>query len=89
MKGRAPQPQRPPWWSDADQAEYDLLIAEFVGSAFAHRERCSTCRAGGPWCAALTEAFDALEEWRAGRELRSKAAHLRAAQDFADWKAAA
>jgi hypothetical protein len=90
MKGRAAStPQPPPWWSAADQAEWELLAAEFVDAAIAHDQRCPTCSVRGPSCAAIREGYEALEQWREGRELRSKAAWLRARQDFSEASRAA
>ena len=66
------------WWTEADEAELAVLLDEFVKHARAHREACRVCRTGGPWCASLVEAFDVLLDWKRGRELRSKAAWLRA-----------
>jgi hypothetical protein len=71
----------PPWWTSADDAELDLLVDEFVRVAFVHRDRCSVCSAGGPWCEPLHDAFDGLLGWRRGREFRSKAEWLRARQE--------
>jgi hypothetical protein len=70
-----------PWWTAADDAELDLLVHEFVKAAFRHREACATCRAGGPWCQPLREAFEAALDWRDGRSFRSKAAWLRLRED--------
>jgi hypothetical protein len=70
-----------PWWTEADAAELDVLLEEFVRVAFIHRGHCAICSAGGPWCEPLREALDALLEWRRGRELRSKAEWLRARQE--------
>jgi hypothetical protein len=82
-----------PWWTEADQAELNILIHAFVDAEGQHRERCETCSVGGPWCTSLREAFEAVLEWRTGRHLRSKAAWLRAReqarQDLAEWKTAA
>jgi hypothetical protein len=71
-------------WTDADAAEFDILIFEFVDVVLAHKERCSVCSRGGPWCEPLRECFEGILHWRRGRELRSLAARLRARQDFAD-----
>jgi hypothetical protein len=73
-----------PWWTAADEAELDLLIEEFTRVAFVHREKCSTCRAGGPWCPPMVDALEAVFEWREGRVLRSKASWLRARQELAE-----
>jgi hypothetical protein len=70
-----------PWWTPADQAELDLLVFEFVHAAFRHREACSVCLTGGPWCLPLRDAWDGLIGWRDGRVLRSKAGWLRARED--------
>jgi hypothetical protein len=70
----------PPYWTPADQAELDLLTHEFVRVAWAHRERCSTCRNKRGWCAPLADAFAELVGWRTRRRLASRAEHLRAEQ---------
>jgi hypothetical protein len=77
------------WWTAADEAELDLLVHEFVKTAFRHREACAICRAGGPWCRPLSEAFEVVLDWRAGRVLRSKADWLRARQEAAGRSVAA
>ena len=69
-----------PYWTEADQAELDLLTHELVRTAFVHGERCSTCRARGRSCPAMLDAIEAVLEWREGRVLRSKAAWLRTRQ---------
>jgi hypothetical protein len=79
----------PPWWTAADQAEFELLVFEFVNAAGLHRERCETCSTGETWCDPLRCALDAVIGWRQGRSLRSLAAALRARQDFVDWGVAA
>jgi len=73
------------WWTDADQAELDLLIHEFARAAALHHERCSSCREAGRWCSALSDACEALLEWREGRLLRSRAEYLRSGQDLVDF----
>lgn len=75
-----------PWWTAADQAELELLAHEFVRVAWIHKERCADC-SGGPWCARLADAFAAVEEWRAGRMLRSKAEWLRLEQRLREFAA--
>jgi hypothetical protein len=72
----------PPWWTEADQAELDLFIAEFVNTAWTHRERCPRCSAGGPWCDPLRRALQDVVDWRWLRALQGRAAYLRARQDF-------
>lgn len=73
-----------PWWTDADQADLDLLTWEFVNAVQQHRERCPECAAGGPWCQPLVDAFQAVLDWRQGRILFSRAAFHRAHQDIQD-----
>lgn len=71
-----------PYWTEADQADLDLLVHELIRQAWPHR--------GEPgWDDAVCEAVEAILEWREARALRSKAAALRARQDLSDWKAAA
>ena len=66
-----------PWWTDADEAELDVLVRELVVAAFVHRERCSICRAGLQWCPFMVAALDIVLDWREGRVLHSKASWLR------------
>jgi hypothetical protein len=73
-------------WTDADQAELDLLVHELVTAEFLHRERCETCLIGIP-CAPLRRAVEAVVWWRHGRMLRSRAAWLR--EQLEDEQAAA
>jgi hypothetical protein len=78
-----------PYWSEADQSELDVLVFELVKAVHAHREGCSICRTGGPWCVPLVDGLEAVLDWREGRVLRSKAAWLRARQTLAEERAAA
>lgn len=72
---------KPLAWSEADEAEWVVLVDELVTQAWPHR--------GKPgFREALGETVDVLLEWRRRRELATLAARLRAAQDFADWQAA-
>jgi hypothetical protein len=66
-----------PYWTEADDAELDVLLDEFTGIYYRHRERCVHC-GSGPWCEPMRDAFDVVLEWRRGRMLRSKADWLRA-----------
>jgi hypothetical protein len=76
------------WWTEADESELDLLVHELVKAVHAHREACSTCKVGSPWCAPLGDALQAVVDWRRGRVLRSKAAWLRARQMAVEERAA-
>jgi hypothetical protein len=66
-----------PWWTEADDAELDVLVRELVSVAGQHVNHCSVCSEGGPWCPGMVEAFEVVVDWRDGRILRSKAAWLR------------
>ena len=70
----------PPWWTPADELELNLLVHELARAALLHRESCSTCSAGGPWCPSMAGALESVIEWREGRVLRSKAFWLRERQ---------
>jgi hypothetical protein len=72
------------WWTAADTAELDLLAYELVKAAWRHREGCSVCSRGGPWCGPLREAVEGVIEWRQGRVLQSLAAWLREREDAAE-----
>ncbi len=65
------------WWTAADAAELDVLVFEFVRVHALHVPGCEECPQRGPWCKRLRDSFDAVEEWRDGRALRSRAAWLR------------
>ena len=71
-------------WTEADQAELDLLIHEFVDAVALHHERCSTCRETGRWCPLLGSACDVLLRWRSWRMRATRADRLRAGQDLVD-----
>jgi hypothetical protein len=66
-------------WTQADQAELDVLLAELVGAGFAHRD-CARCCSLGTWCAPMAEAFEAVADWRWRRSLLSRAHALREKQ---------
>jgi hypothetical protein len=74
---------RPPWWTDADRAELDALVAELVHQVLEHRTGCPACelerRDGWP-CPAVSTAIEAVLEWRFRRGLLSRAQWLRAQQ---------
>jgi hypothetical protein len=70
------------FWTAADDAELDLLVAALVDGYHEHRERhgCSPLT-----CPHLAEAVEAVLAWKRWRTLTSAAAALRAEQDLADW----
>jgi hypothetical protein len=70
-----------PTWTEADQAELDVLTWEFVDGAWNHRERCSVCSRGGPWCNGVRKAFELLLDWQRLRQLLTRAEALREHQD--------
>jgi hypothetical protein len=74
---------RAAWWTDADRAELAVLIWELVTRVPEHKTRCARCQAekatGFP-CPAVTEAIEAVLDWRRGRQLLSRAEWLRARQ---------
>lgn len=70
-----------PWWTPADSAELGVLVNAFVEAVFDHRERCSVCRADGPWCEAIRGCFEIVLSWRRERRLRSEAEWLRRVQN--------
>lgn len=74
-----------PWWTEADDAELDLLVHELVRAHAAHRAGCRVCSLGGPWCHILADAFEGLLDWLRGRILRSKAAFLRFDQEYREF----
>jgi hypothetical protein len=69
--------EAPAWWTAADQAELDVVIWELVGAGFAHRD-CARCQELNTWCPPMAEAAEAVLTWRRGRNLLSRAEHLRA-----------
>jgi hypothetical protein len=61
------------YWIQADQDELEVLLHEFVGIYWRHRDRCEHC-SSGPWCDGLLEIWELIEEWKRRRELRNRAA---------------
>jgi hypothetical protein len=65
--GSLPLSQRP-WWTDADQAELDRVLWEYVSVYDEHRGVCPVRS-----CEHLTPAWEAIEEWLTVRKLQSRA----------------
>jgi hypothetical protein len=65
------------FWTEADDAELRLLCFHFSRAHYLHRDHCSKCMAGGPYCRPLLDALEGILEWRTGRILANKAAWLR------------
>jgi hypothetical protein len=72
------------WWSDADQAELDLVVHELVDSVFAHD--CATCTIGLRPCPQVQRAIAIALEWREARVLLSRARWERLCQDLFEFK---
>jgi hypothetical protein len=75
---------KPPYWTDADDAELMVLVHEFLGGIFEHNERCSVCTKGEAWCAHVREAFNVVLDWLECRRAASFAAAMRARQNRID-----
>ena len=69
----------PAWWTDADQAELDVIVNKLVEATLAHRE-CARCRERPAWCPPMEAAFEAVLNWLRARRLLSRAEYLRARQ---------
>jgi hypothetical protein len=65
-------------WTEADQAELDLLTYTLVRGVRDHAKRCSECKASGSriFCARVEIAIEALCDWTRTRQLMSKAMWL-------------
>jgi hypothetical protein len=66
----------PPWWTEADEAERDLLVFELVRHLPAHAARCRACQERRD-CPHAQEALEIFLEWQTGRRLLSRATYLR------------
>jgi hypothetical protein len=66
-----------PWWTAADQAELEALIAALVDDVFDHRAGCDVCAAGYPPCPYVKTAVGKVVAWRDTRMLRSRAVWAR------------
>ncbi len=69
-----------PWWTQADQAELDALLGEWVDGALEHKERCTVCSSGDV-CTAVVDAWLIVWEFREQRARVSKAQWLRVCND--------
>ncbi len=79
----------PPWWTAADQAEIDLLWAEFTFALESHDRRCGQCRdqlAGVEpvRCDEFGETLMAIVGYRELRSLASYAQGMRQMQAVID-----
>jgi hypothetical protein len=71
---------RRPWWTEADDAELAVLVAELMLLMPEHRAWCPACelqrREGWP-CRSVTSAIAAIINWHWRRDLLSRAEWLR------------
>lgn len=75
-----------PFWTEADDAELDVLVAELV-RIYPHPQTCETCVIQGypcePFRKALHTALEAIIGWRNTRILQARAAYLRVREEAA------
>ncbi len=69
-----------PWWTQADQAELDALLGEWVDGMLEHKERCTIC-SNGDVCDNVLDAWLIVWEFREQRIRVSKAQWLRVCND--------
>jgi len=69
----------PPYWSEADAAELDVLIYALVRSVLRHRDACAACAVAGSgtYCNKVDQAIGEVLGWQRFRALLSKAEWLR------------
>ena len=70
-----------PYWTKADQAEFEVLVDALIGASIAHRA-CVACQTryrttGRGWCTPMESAAEAVFDWRRSRALLSRAQALR------------
>jgi hypothetical protein len=76
-----------PWWTDADQAELDVITHQLVESVFSHRGAgCPVCAAGFPPCPKVQKAITVVIEWREARILLSQATWERMRQNLVEFE---
>jgi hypothetical protein len=72
----SPTRTRPPWWTEADQAEFDVVTFEIVYGLPRHVALCPACHERR-YCRHASAALGFAVLWRERRELLSKAEYLR------------
>jgi hypothetical protein len=77
---------RPVWWTDADQAELDVLTRALVDGIYEHRASCASCARGFPPCPHVRKAIEVVVDWRDARSKLSQARWLRWEQEFLDFR---
>jgi len=70
------------FWTDADDAELDVLVHALVADYLEHRELCAIC-ATSEICPHVSKAISEVVEWRDARVLLSRAQALRRIEDAA------
>ena len=68
------------YWTEADQAELEVLLWALVDSHAEHRTLCPTCVRAIEPCPAVQRAIAEVLDWRQARILLSRAEALRADQ---------
>lgn len=68
------------WWTEADDAELDLAVYDFLSTVETHKN-CEACAAaksvGRRFCAPILAAIEALCVWKQRRSLLSRAEFYR------------
>jgi len=75
-----PNPWRTPtqrWWTEADEAEIDLVAYELVDAMKTHEENCLECQVQGYGCAVIRDLLELTIRWRDKRLLETKAETIR------------
>jgi hypothetical protein len=67
---------RPPYWTEADEAELAAVVFALIRDHADHRKRCPACQTGGP-CLSVRQAIEYAVEWAHYRHLLSRAEWLR------------
>jgi hypothetical protein len=75
------------WWTEADQAELDVVAWELTAAIRDHRRDCLSCWIGSSSCPSVRAAVEAVVEWVRVRSLRSRAVYLRSGQELMDFAA--
>lgn len=65
-------------WTQADQAELDVLLWALCDGYQTHRQQCARCADEYPPCPHVGKAIQEIVDWRTARTLLSRAEHLRA-----------
>lgn len=71
------------WWTDVDQAEFDVVVYALVRGVFRHREGCAACAQSGSavCCRSVDRAVEEMLDWLQLRSLLSRAEYLTGEKD--------